>query len=110
LTTSPTSVTCMTTAKTSDSTITVNVGSVTETNSDFTYSSSSTPTVTSISATYGSTIVKTEITIVGTGFGTDQLKVNLELLGSETLDCLIFEISDTQIKCNINGGPRGVYT
>ena len=108
--TTSTSITCETSIMTTDSTITVTVGIVTQTTSDFEYLASDTPVVSGISVSSGSTIVTTEITFTGTGFGTDQAKVDVKLKGDINLDCLIFEITDTQIKCNVNGGPRGVYT
>ena len=112
LTTSFTTITCETSAKSTNNTIVITVNTITSSNSAYTYDLFITPTVASISKTYGSTITKTPIKITGSNFGTDifnaQVSLYSETLG--TFDCLLTAVTDTIINCDINGGPPGNYT
>ena len=112
ISTSPTSIQCKTSAKTTDSVLKITLGSSSSTSDNlFTYDPSSTPEISSISPSSGSTIVKTQVTITGTGFGSTQSKVSVQLKSSDfTAECLVTSVTDSQILCNINGGPRGSYT
>ena len=106
LTTSTTSFTCVTTKYTSNSILTVFVDSISTTSNLFAYSNASSPNVTSITPTIGSTITTTSIVIEGAGFSTNVSEITVSL---GEVECLLTYASLTQIKCNILGGPPGVY-
>ena len=111
LSTSTTSIVCRTSPKTTDGSFIVQLGSISQNSALFSYDSASTPSISSISPSYASTIVKTQVVISGSGFGTDKSKVSV-LLANDKLgsyDCLVTEVTPDTIKCNINGGPRGSY-
>ena len=82
----------------------VTVGASTSTSDLATYTDA--PTVTGITPDHGSTITSTKVTITGTNFDTDKTKIKVSL-GS--VDCLVTSASATEIKCNVLGGPPGVY-
>ena len=111
LSTSTTCITCKTSPMSTTSNLQIQLGLTSESSALFSYDSSSTPSISSISPSYASTIVKTQVTISGSGFGSDKSKVSVTLnndkLGS--YDCLITTVSPDTINCNINGGPRGSY-
>ena len=111
LTTSVTAVTCLTSAQTGDNTLTITVGSEFQTSTDFSYDASSTPTVSALSATFGSTFTVTQLTITGSGFGTSAAAVSVLLHSASLGDfrCALTSVADTEIDCNIHGGLDGDY-
>ena len=110
--TSVTSITCITSAMTTTSTLTVTIGSTIETSTLFTYDPNSTPSVTRVSVSLGSTITTTPVSITGTDFGTNITAARVWLSDPDLgeYDCVLTSISTTDIECTINGGPNGVYT
>ena len=72
---------------------------------DYIYSSSSTPTVNSISPTSGST--GDSITISGTAFSDDANDVTVEIDG---VGCSVTSASTTQVQCDAGPHSAGVFT
>jgi hypothetical protein len=65
------------------------------------YRQDSTPQVLGISPKLGTIAGKTEVTIAGTGFGTDKTKVAVVIDG---ITCVVSSVIDTSIECTT--GPR----
>jgi hypothetical protein len=98
---------CITGAQSGDNAITITVGIETTTSSGiFEYSSDSTPTITNYSPLSASTYSTTLITITGSGFNTDKSKIKVKI-GEE--ECLIVTSTETEIQCNLLGGPKGTH-
>eukprot|EP00361_Fabrea_salina_P003869 CAMPEP_0202427040 /NCGR_PEP_ID=MMETSP1345-20130828/1320_1 /ASSEMBLY_ACC=CAM_ASM_000843 /TAXON_ID=342563 /ORGANISM="Fabrea Fabrea salina" /LENGTH=3382 /DNA_ID=CAMNT_0049037631 /DNA_START=76 /DNA_END=10221 /DNA_ORIENTATION=+ len=97
---------CLTSPKSGNNELTLTINSKQATSSDFAYDASATPQITSVSPEEASTFAKTEVTIAGSGFGTDTSKVAVKL---GDLICYVTSASETEVKCNLNGGNGGDY-
>ncbi|XP_069115224.1 fibrocystin-L-like [Argopecten irradians] len=87
-------------------TVTIVVNSVTQTLS-YTYDSTKTPAITSVSPSRGGTGGGTRITVAGSGFGTSKSDCAVSIEGSV---CVVDSVTDTQIVCDtgsITASVRG---
>ena len=90
---------------------TISVNSISQDiSSDITYNPSIAPTVDSLSKLSSSPIMKTTMTITGTGFGsTSNTFVYLYQDGEEKYELSTMTVSSTEITCILGGGKTGEY-
>jgi hypothetical protein len=105
---SGTEITCITSKQTVSSTITVEVESQTTASDAFLYDPNISPIITSHTPDYASTIVTTEIVLTGTLLDSTTSDEVTVFVG--TVECYVFSASATEVKCNLNGGPKGTAT
>ena len=98
-------------------TTTVALNTKTDTSSDFSYDTAITPTITAISPTSASPVLKTDLTITGTNFSStkEDLLVRIEKTelynGKKIIyDCNIITSTETSITCRLPGGYSGANT
>lgn len=76
----------------------------------FSYDPSLTPTISSLSRTSASPILKTTLTITGSGFGSQaNTKVFLSQNGVHVYELSLISVSSTEIVCILGGGKSGNY-
>ena len=77
----------------------------------FTYDAASAPTVTALSIIEASPVLKTDLTITGTQFGTvSDTKVFLQKDGENVYELNVNSIPDSNtINCKLGGGRTGTY-
>ena len=98
-------------------TVTVNGKVWTDSAPLFAYSTNKTPTISGLSMSSASPVVKQDLVITGTGFGTDRNKITVMIrpkVPSATLydiECYTNNtvVTDTSITCNLSGGRSGAY-
>ena len=108
---------CVTPAGTNGSTtIIVTQGSITANSNHFSYSLNFTPIITNLSITSASPVLKNDLTISGTSFGTDKTKLKVELISQSTnLEmkrdylCNIISAAEDEILCRLGGGFSADY-
>ncbi|XP_021358207.1 fibrocystin-L-like [Mizuhopecten yessoensis] len=74
----------------------------------FVYDDLVTPTVTDISPSIITGENTTLVTIVGTGFGDKTHNVNVSMTSLEEHDCLVINVSDSEIICSLTNLPLGL--
>ena len=96
--------------------IIVTQGSLTANSNHFSYSLSSTPTISNLSITSASPVLKNDLTITGTNFGTDKNDLTVKLLSlSNDLKikrdylCNIISLTGNEILCILEGGFSSDY-
>lgn len=104
--TSTTIIRCLTSEQTLGSEVVVSVNEYDADLSSYLYSVDHTPLITSVSPEYASTIFKTSITIIGNNFSVNKNDISVTI-GEER--CMVLYATETQIDCNLLGGPVGVY-
>lgn len=106
-TTAGSTITCITSPQTTTSLLTLTVGTASATSSGFSYDLASSPTITTISPNYASTIVKTTLTITGTNFTPSAAGSVSVFVG--IAECYVTASTSTSITCNMLGGPSGSW-
>lgn len=94
-------------------TVTATFGSLSDTYDSFTYNTDGVPTITSISPASGSPVIKQDLTITGTNFGTDRTAVKVYLndatSGEMAYELYVTTCTDTEITATLSGGHSGAY-
>lgn len=95
-------------------TVTLQVGSLSDSSFTFTYNngSVSAPTITSISPISQNPAIKGRLQIVGTGFGTNKTAVQVFLSNSsgKAYQLNVLSVNDTNVEAGLSGGLAGAFT